>query len=277
MSGAFKAVGNLVGGLFGSDSGQGAQQSTSSAGVDPAIRNAFLNNVNRATSVANNLGVRQFAPRTMDYNVGQAAIRNTADTTNLGFRAMDSGIGLTAANAGTRSVDGINAYMNPYLNIVAGNTLADLNRANAMALNNVRGDAIARRAFGGSRQGIAEAETNRNFADITARTLGDLYSSGFNTALGASQNDLNRNLSAASQLSTLGNNRLAAGYTAGQNVMNLGLADQDFTQEQLDAARNLGVEQQQIINTAMGLNPLGGASTSSSTSSTRGKGLLGFL
>ena len=269
-------MGNLLG---GSSSGGGS--STSTQQLDPEIKARYLQNLDRATGVANNLGAQVFAPRTGDYNAGQSAVRANADPSSLGFRAMDSGIGITAANANTRSVDGINAYMNPYLNIVADNTLNDLGRANAMALNSVRGDAIGRKAFGGSRQALAEAETNRNFANTASRTLGELYNTGFNTALGASQADLNRNLTAANQVANLGNNRLQAGYQSGQNLMNLGLTDQQFTQQQLDAIRNLPLERQAIINQALGLNPGGGSGMQSNSSGNNnqssGTGIMGLF
>lgn len=269
-------MGNLLG---GSSSGGGNTSSTQQ--LDPEIKAKYLANLDRATGVANNLGVQTFAPRTGDYNIGQATVRANADPSSLGFKAIDSGIGITANNANTRSVDGINAYMNPYLSYVAGNTLNDLGRANSMALDKVRGDAIGAKAFGGSRQALAEAETNRNFGSVAAKTLADIYGTGFNTALGASATDLNRNLVAANQLGTMGNERLQAGYQSGQNVMNLGLTDQDYAQKILDANRNLPLEKQAIINAALGLNPGGGSGMQSSSSGTNtqssGTGIMGLF
>jgi hypothetical protein len=65
------------------------------------------------------------------------------------------------------------------------------------------------------------------------------------------------------------------GFQGAQNLSNLGQFQQQYTQQQLDAIRNLPLEQQQIVNQALGLN-IGGGSGTTSTSSSR-QGLLGAL
>ena len=54
-----------------------------------------------------------------------------------------------------------------------------------------------------------------------------------------------------------------------------GLLRQGFSQQQLDAIRNLPLEQQQILNQALGINPGGGAGAQQT--STSKQGLLGLL
>ena len=56
---------------------------------------------------------------------------------------------------------------------------------------------------------------------------------------------------------------------------NVGAMQQGFSQQQLDAIRNLPLEQQQIINQALGINVGGGSGMQSSSSS--GQGLLGLF
>ena len=51
--------------------------------------------------------------------------------------------------------------------------------------------------------------------------------------------------------------------------------DLDITQQQLDAIRNLPLEQQQILNQALGINVGGGSGMQSSSSS--GQGLFGLF
>ena len=93
------------------------------------------------------------------------------------------------------------AFMNPYTSQVIDTTLADLDRANQMALNRVGTAAVGAGSFGGSRQGIAEAETNRAFADQAARTAAQLRATGFNQAQSAAQDLAMRNqASQAAQL-----------------------------------------------------------------------------
>ena len=63
---------------------------------------------------------------------------------------------------------------------------------------------------------------------------------------------------------------------AGANALaQQGGFQQQFSQQQLDAIRNLPLEQQQIINQALGINPAGGSGMQSTSSS--GQGLLGLF
>jgi hypothetical protein len=266
--------------LGGSSSGGGSNNSASTSAMDPQIREAFLSNVNRATGVAQNLGTQQFAPRTGDYFTGQDIIRNAA-TNGAGMNATNYGANLTA-NAGNFNAGNIDQYVNPAVNYIAGNTMNELGRGNAMALDKVRGDAIANKAFGGSRSGIAEAETNRNFFTTAGNTLGNIYGDAYNnaanTALGANA----QQLSAGQNLANIGDIMQNQQYTAGQNVGNLGMSDQAYQQAILDAQRNLPLEQQAVINQALGLNPAGGSGTvasssgSGNTNQNSGTGLFGL-
>lgn len=260
-----------MGSMIGSSS---RQQSDSR--LDPDIKAEFFSNLGQARGVANNLGVQQFAPRTGDYLAGAGMTRRVASDGSPGMTNLNMGANLTAANAVTRSVDGLDAYMNPYLQTVAGNTLNDLGRANTMALNSVRGDAVGARAFGGSRQALAEAETNRNFADRASSTLGNIYSQGFNTAAGLQSADLNRFLQAGQQLANLGVTQQQQGFQNAAALTNLGLSDQQFEQQKLDAARNLELERQAIRNQALGLNPAGGSGMQTQSGGRSGSGLMGL-
>ena len=269
--------------LLGSNSSStGSSSSASNSALDPQIKALFMNNVDRATGVANNLQAQQFAPQTGDYNVGEGMIRATANPNSAGFGSINAAAGLTNQNANTSSVANIGQYLNPYTDYVAGNTMNELGRANQIALNGVSGDATAAGAYGGSRQGVAQAETNRNFFTTAGNTLGNIYNNAYTNAVGQSSADQNRYLNAANQLNTIGYNQQDQGYTAGQNNMNLGLSDQAYQQQIMDATRNLPLEQQAIINQALGINPAGGSgnvSTGTSVSnqkSNSGSGLMGI-
>jgi hypothetical protein len=268
--------------LGGSGSGGGSSTTVQKNELDPEIKARFLQNVDRATGVAENLGAQTFAPRTGDYTAGSNILRNTA-TNSPGFGSINYAAGLTGNNATTSSVDNINKYLNPYTDYVAGNTVNNLARANQIALNGVAGDATMKGAYGGSRSGVAQAETNRNFFNTLGTTLGDIYGTGYNNAVNASNTDLNRQLVAANQLNTIGSNQIGQGYTAGQTLGNLGLSDQDYQQKILDAQRNLPLEQQAVINQALGLNPAGGSgqqgqsNSNSNQSSSQGTGLFGLF
>jgi hypothetical protein len=83
-------------------------------------------------------------------------------------------------------------------------------------------------------------------------------------------------MQAGSQLSNIGALTQNLGFTQAAQLGQIGEQQQAFTQAQLDAIRNLPLEQQQIINAALGLTPAGGAGTvSQGTSAGRQFSLLG--
>jgi hypothetical protein len=84
----------------------------------------------------------------------------------------------------------ISQYESPYQQAVIDRTLEDLSGAQEKALNVLGQQATAARAFGGSRQGIAEAETRKGFAEKAAETVANLRERGFQQAMGAAQFDV---------------------------------------------------------------------------------------
>ena len=88
-------------------------------------------------------------------------------------------------------------YTNPYEQQVIDAALRDVGSAQQMAMNKIGAQAGAAGAFGGSRHGIAEAETNKAYQQQALDTAAKLRAQGFNTALGASQFDVSQARSAA--------------------------------------------------------------------------------
>jgi len=286
----------------------------------------------------------------------------------------------------------IQQYMNPYTQAVTEQSLADLERSRQLQQQQTSAQATAARAFGGSRQGVAEAETNRAFGENAARLVAQQNAAGYQAAQQASEADLARQMQAqqlnqaqdlattqqslqlagqfglanqqaaleaaranqatgltasqanqdamlraalanqgydfnVGQLNTqnqqqvnlanqaaqnqiaqqnaqnflqanlanqgaglqanqqrLGAGGLLAniagqgqqmGFTGANQLAQQGAVQQQFSQAQLDAIRNLPLEQQQILNQALGLNVGGGSGVTSS--STSRQGLLGLL
>lgn len=75
-------------------------------------------------------------------------------------------------------------------------TLKTLDRNRQMVLGDNNAAAIKAGAFGGSRHGVVDAETNRGFADQVAQTTGNLNMQRFNAAMNAIQQDTGRKLQA---------------------------------------------------------------------------------
>jgi hypothetical protein len=80
----------------------------------------------------------------------------------------------TQFQGGTLAGTNLSAYQNPYEQQVVQQSLADINRQQQMAMNQLGAQAQGQGAFGGSRQGVAEAELARNYGDIAARTASGL-------------------------------------------------------------------------------------------------------
>lgn len=349
--------------------GGGSTQVTSTS-VDPQIKEAYLGNLNYATKIANQLPAQQFAGFTPTYQAGEQAITAAAQG-GLGTQNLNTAADLTAAlgayspqamqatqmsptaltgatgyapstaTAAQMNMANIGQYMNPYTQQVVDTTMADMERARQQAIGNINQQATAARAFGGSRQAVAQDLTNQQYGQQLASTLANLRSQGYtqaanimaqdvasrqqaalanqaalNTAgqFGASaanqaamqnaaainaQNQYQAQLAqqaalanqaaglsgaqfrlgAAQQLGALGGAQQAGQYQAGQALMGLGSAQQQLAQQQLDATRNLPLQQLQTIQSALGLNPanLGMTQTSPLYQNTGASALGGAL
>jgi hypothetical protein len=161
----------------------------------------------------------------------------------------------------------LSAYMNPYTQEVINRTAQDIGSAQQQAMNQLGAQASAARAFGGSRQAIAESLANQQFIDQLARTSADLRARGFDTALQAGQFDIGQTQAARSlaaqqamqanqanfggQFQTAGVRAGAAGQLAGlgqqmfgqgqditRQQQEFGLRQQAINQALIDAARN---------------------------------------
>ena len=130
--------------------------------------------------------------------------------------------------AGQLGTTSLSPYMNPYESQVVGQTLSDLERSRQMQQNVLGAQATAAGAFGGSRQGIAEAETNRAFAEQAARTAGQLRQAGFGQAQQAAQQDIASRMQASLANQQAG---LQAGMTSAQLQQQANLANQQAMQQ----------------------------------------------
>jgi hypothetical protein len=183
---------NALGGGLGN---QPSQQTTTNA-IDPQMKEAYLRNLQEARATAAGLGERQFAAFP-EYS------------TNM-----------------------VQKYMNPYQQDVIDASMNDLDRQRQMQQMRDLNTATAAKAFGGSRQGVAQALTNEAYDRTAANTLANLRSQGFG------------------------------------NAQSIALAQEEarrqYEQQKLDATRNLGLERLNVAQGALSLQPanLGGTQTS---------------
>ena len=281
---------------------------TSTSSIDPQIKEAFLANFQQAQGVAGALPVQQFAGYNPMYQAGEEALVNTAlagpGITGTDLAAQMAAYGgvyqpgqITAqqTNLGLGQGPGtIGSYMNPYSDMVRKNALADLEASRQTAIQQMGERATAAKAFGGSRQGVAEALTNAGFAK-QAGTLGaTLNEQAFNQAMAAQQADIGRRsaadianqqaglqgaqlrLGGASQLGNLAAQQQALRLGGAQAVMGAGGARQALDQQQMDAIRNIGLQRLGVVQSSLGAQPanLGQVATTPYTQNV-GAGLLG--
>lgn len=125
----------------------------------------------------------------------------------------------------------IGQFMNPYTSQVIGNTGMDMARQAAMQQNTLGAQASAAGAFGGSRHGVAEGtmlgDYGRSFGDIAAQQR----QAGFNTALGAAQNQQGIQ-------SGLANQGFGFGQQIAANQLAQGNQQQGLMQALIGAAKN---------------------------------------
>ena len=117
----------------------------------------------------------------------------------------------------------VGAYMNPYIENVENAALSRLQGATQTAVNRIGDQAAAARAFGGSRQGIAEGVALGEAARSAGELSANLRSQGFTQAANLMQADAQRALQA-----DLANQQ--AGLQAGQFTAQQGLQAQQLNQ-----------------------------------------------
>lgn len=198
-------------------------------------------------------------------NVGGAALDDAMAATRRATTYTPQVINATGYNPATASAASVNrgdvrnvnagsildrdvgAYMNPFLKNVAANAMSDLERTRAIQMMQGADAAKAAGAFGGSRHGVADAETNRNFYDVAGKTLTNLYSTGYDNALGLAGQDLARDLQA--QTSNQGVDLNVANTNAGF-IQQANLSNQDAT----NAAARYGADSNMLAQTTNATN-----------------------
>jgi hypothetical protein len=180
----------------------------------------------------------------------------------------------------------INDYMNPYIDNVV-NSVSNISQRNLdKALTQTADQALAARAFGGSRhgvqEGVATAQNNQNTNDMIA----NLLNSGYNQATGlmgqdiqnnlaaqgqnqgAYQNWMNRLSGAGSQMANLGTANRAANVADVNNLLSYGGLDQQTQGAQQQAGynewlrqQNMPLQRQQLYNSTVSTAPHSTAQT----------------
>lgn len=286
--------------------------STTTTSVDPDIKAAYLQQLADAKAAAAGLGVRQFEGFTPTYTTAESQLQQMG-LGGAGQQTTDAAVALAMKEAGytpqqiaaaqtnrqnIQNLTGqtgaqyMGAYQNPFENQVVQGALGDIERQRRISQQAQQGRAIAARAFGGTRQAVAESIANEDYLRQVANTAAQLRSQGFTTAAQLGQTDAARALQAQmanqgvdltleqanaqlrqqadlanqnayaqganirqgaiGQMGALGAQQQNLGLTGAQAIMNAQLQRQQLAQSQLDAKRNLAAERLGLTGSALG-------------------------
>ena len=217
--------------------------------------------------------------------------QNVGSTNPAFAQAGQTAAGVAGYTPGSFLTGNIGAYMNPYLENVEQAALGNLDQAYKQTLNTIGDRAINAKAFGGSRQGVAEgvaaSETARQMGDLSAQ----LRAQGFQQASGMMQSDMDRamqgqglNLQAAGMQGDLANAGQSAYLQSIQSALSAGQINQaqaqamlDQAENQYNAMRNVPLEQLNIRLAALGGTQVPTSSTQTSRTPTSGNPFVGGL
>lgn len=255
--------------------------------------NNFASNTNASSLVAGPSALQQ------------QAFGNAAGLTTSPLFGQASEMATQAGNAGANTATGtslltnLQSYMNPYTSNVTDAYTADFDNNAGQVRAAQAAQAAANGAFGGSRYGIQEAQTEGELSRARASGLAGILQQGFNTAAGlsaqdaqlaqqnnqfnAGQNDaaLQRQLASASLLGSLGGQQNADQRANVALQAELGGTQRDIAQSQATSQLSL----LQALGSLYGYNPAlftgqttSGTSSGTSTGTTKeNPGLLGSI
>ena len=255
----------------------------------------------------------QYAPLAPQgqFNVNQAAagaLQQAMGATQQGLGFTPMGIRPTAYRPSQIAGTSLAPYTNPYESQVVQQTMRDIGTAQEQALNLQGAQAQRAGAFGGSRQGIAEAETRLGYGQQALDAASRLRQQGYQTALGlagqdvgaqtaaaqyaaqqrasaqaqnlaAQQAAMGTRLNAAQQLAGLGQQAFGTGQAIQQQQMQQGLLQQMLQQSLIDAAKAqyAGYTGAPSAALAAPLAALGQTPTPQTTTQTKQPGLFDYL
>ncbi len=229
-----------------------------SSSIDPNILNLIMQNYARAQGIAN----QPYQPYGGQLSAGMNGVQQQAGgmfgaLPNAGASTLNSAIGGAQP---TSILSGMEQYKNPFQQDVINTTLADIDRSRQMAINQGGANATLSHAFGGSRQGVADAQTNEAYGRIGAQTAANLNSQGFNTAANLSGQDIGNRLQSSGLLGQFGQQQFGNAQTAANSILGYGTLGQQTQQADLDRQLQQYQTQQQwpfatqnLTNSSLGL------------------------
>lgn len=153
-----------------------------------------------------------------------------------------------SVQAGQLSQTNLDPYMNPYTQNVIDSSVGDMERARQGIISNTQGAATRSGAYGGSRHGVADGETNTGFLRDVGGLVANLRNTGFQNAQQGAMFDINNRMG-ADQFNV--NSGLQGAQFRGnmaQQLTQQGLGSDANNRANLDLQSTLGAQQRDINN-----------------------------
>ena len=160
---------------------------TSSVSIPPEVM-ARYNSVNATAEKAAGTPFQQYstdpnafvAPLNEQQQTGINNINQQANAAQPGYQtAMQGTQAASQGYNGQNYQQGVQAYMNPYLQNAMGSTAAMMQNQNQQQQNQLMGNAIQQGAFGGDRGNIAQAALMGQQNLAMGQTLGQMANQGY--------------------------------------------------------------------------------------------------
>lgn len=129
----------------------------------------------------------------------------------------------------------VQQYMNPYLQAALDPTLRAIREQQTQTLQGLGSQAAKAGAFGGSRQGVVEAQTLGQFGQQMGDVIGTGYAQAFDRATRLMGDEQTRQLAGASALSQAANQLRQVGYADADVLRTLGAEERGLMQSQLES------------------------------------------
>ena len=252
---------------------------SASGQIPTVLNNAQLGNqlslgqAGQALTAASNQGVGTTLGQNLS-GVTDAARAGTSQASTalqqagaFGTQTAQQGIAALAGATGAYDPTSASSYMNQYEDAAVQQAMADIQRAGDIQQLSADAQAVGAGAFGGSRQGIADAELSRNILEQQGRTAAGMRQQGFDSASQRAQQAFEaqqgRSLQAAQLTGSLGAQGAQSGIAAAQAAGQLGLSSEQVAAANAQALAQTGMNLQQLqASTGMSAAQLSGQLTS---------------
>lgn len=226
------------------------------AGIAGQVSSAQQGVADAATGARGQAGAAQTGADVAAARARQASAQAQRDLSGagaFGLGTAQQGINQLSGTTGQFDPQGIGAFMNQYEDAAVQQAIQDVARAGAIQRNQLGAQAVGAGAFGGSREGVAQAELGRNILEQQGRTAAQMRQAGYENAAQRAQqafeSQQGRGQTAAQLTGQLGQAGAGSALSAAEAAGRLGLSAEELAQTGALSGGKLGVSAEQLAQT----------------------------